>query len=119
MKIAIFIDGGNLYSKLKNLGIKRTSRFDFKTFLKSLTGDVSPSFIGYYVGQIRKEKGNAKSETLYANQQKLFAHLQVNTPGINIIRGHIQNCNGIKECRARRLLREQDVKLFEAKDLSK
>src|SRR3989344_570840 len=44
---------------------------------------------------IRKEKGNTKSELLYANQQKLFAHLQQTVPQIKIIRGHIQNYNGI------------------------
>ena len=95
MKIAVFIDGGNLYSKLKDLKIKHTSKFDFQNFLKTLTGGITPTFVGYYVGQVRKEKGNTKSEILYANQQKLFAHLQVNISGINIIRGHIQNCNGV------------------------
>lgn len=180
MRCAVFIDGGNFYSKLKDLKIKHTSKFDFQNFIKSITGGIAPSFVGYYVGQVRKEKGNLKSEMLYANQQKLFVHLQKNMPGVNIIRGHIQNHNGVykekgvdvrlaldiyklgtensydraillssdsdllpavkmvqqkgkeveyigfshlpsiallKECKAKRLLSERDVKPFEAKDL--
>lgn len=181
MKIAVFIDGGNFYGKLKDLKIKHTSRFDFQAFLKNITQGFQISFVGYYVGQVRKEKGNIKSEVLYANQQKLFAHLQSNIPGIKIIRGHIQNYNGVykekgvdvrialdlykmsaenaydraillssdsdllpavkmvqqngkeveymgfshlpsfallKECKAKRLLNDQDIRPFEAKDLS-
>lgn len=96
MKIAVFIDGGNLYGRLKDLGIKNTSKFDYKGFIQSLVKikirDLS--YIGYYVGQIRKEKSNEKSQELYAKQQRLFAHLQNNVPKLNIVRGHIQNFKG-------------------------
>lgn len=95
MKVAVFIDGSNFYGKLKELNIKHTSKFDFIGFAQNLTKGKSLTYIGYYVGQVRKEKGNAKSELLYANQQKLFAHLQKTIPQIKIIRGHIQNYNGI------------------------
>ena len=95
MKIAVFIDGSNFYSKLKELNIKHTGKFDFHSFVLSLTKKISPSYIGYYVGQVRKEKDNPKSELLYANQQKLFAHLQSSIPTVKIIRGHIQNYKGI------------------------
>ena len=54
-----------------------------------------PNYIGYYVGQIRKESYNPKSEFLYANQQKFFAYLQSVIPDIKIVRGHIQNYNGL------------------------
>lgn len=95
MKIAVFIDGSNLYSKLKDLKIQHTSKFDFKRFIYHLTKNIEPNYIGYYVGQVRKETNNPKSELLYANQQKLFAHLQSTIPQIKIIRGHIQNFNGV------------------------
>lgn len=95
MKIAIFIDGSNFYSKLKELRIKHTSHFDFNGFILSLTKGIKSVYTGYYVGQVRKEKNNPKSELLYSHQQKLFAHLQTNIPDIKIIRGHIQNYNGI------------------------
>lgn len=95
MKIAIFIDGSNFYSKLKEVKIKHTSHFDYHGFISYLTKNVKPVYVGYYVGQIRKEKNNPKSDLLYANQQKLFAHLQTNIPEVKIVRGHIQNYNGI------------------------
>lgn len=95
MKIAIFIDGSNLYRKLKKLKLKHTSNFDYNSFILSLTKRTVPAYVGYYVGQVRKENNNPKSEILYANQQKLFAHLKLNIPGVQIVRGHIQNYNGI------------------------
>lgn len=95
MKIAVFIDGSNFYSKLKELKIKHTSQFDYNGFILSLTKGTKPMYVGYYVGQVRKEKNNPKSELLYSHQQKLFAHLQANIPDIKIVRGHIQNYNGI------------------------
>lgn len=64
-------------------------------FLLNLTKGIKPAYIGYYVGQVRKEKNNPKSELLYSNQQKLFAHLQSTILGVKIVRGHIQNYNGI------------------------
>lgn len=95
MKIAIFIDGGNFYSKLKELAFDRTSQFDYSEFIQNLAKGHSLTYVGYYVGQVRKEKGNRKSETLYANQQKMFSCLESNVKGIVIVRGHIQNFNGV------------------------
>jgi len=95
MKVAIFIDGSNFYSKLKELQIQGTSKFDYNSFILYLSKNIAPVYIGYYVGQIRKEKDNQKSEALYSNQQKIFAHLESTVPSIKIIRGHIQNFNGV------------------------
>ena len=61
MKVAVFIDGSNFYGKLKELNIKHTSKFDFLGFVKTISKEKLPTYIGYYVGQVRKEKGNAKS----------------------------------------------------------
>jgi len=95
MKIAVFIDGSNFYSKLKELGVKHSSQFNYWGFIQSLTKNINPTYIGYYVGQTRKEKNNPKSQTLYANQQKFFAYLKSNIQGVQIVRGHIQNFNGV------------------------
>ncbi len=94
MRVAVFIDGSNLYCKLKDLQIKNTSKFDYFGFIKSLTKTDDLVYIGYYVGQIRKEEGNKKSQHLYSNQQKLFTYLESNIPNLQIVRGHIQNFNG-------------------------
>lgn len=94
MRTAVFIDGGNFYRKLKDLKIKNTSKFDYFSFIKSLIKSDELTYIGYYVGQIRKEENNEKSRLLYSNQQKLFTHLESNIQNLKIIRGHIQNFNG-------------------------
>jgi uncharacterized LabA/DUF88 family protein len=95
MKIAIFIDGSNLYSKLKGLRIKSTSNFNYLGFVKSLAKGEDVTYIGYYVGQVHIERNNQISETLYSNQQKFFHHLETQIPEVEIVRGHIQNYNGI------------------------
>lgn len=94
MRIAVFIDGSNLYSKLKATDIKHTSKFQYWNFILYLTRNVQPVYVGYYVGQIRKEDNNPKSGMLYKNQQKLFTYLQSIIPKLQIVRGHIQNHNG-------------------------
>lgn len=95
MKVAIFIDGSNLYSKLKGLGIKATSEFDYFRFANYLVKDSKIIYVGYYVGQVHVEKNNPRSEELYSNQQKFFHHLVTQIPNVEIVRGHIQNYNGI------------------------
>lgn len=95
MKVAVFIDGSNLYSKLKGLQVKATSEFDYLGFVKHLVKDGELTYVGYYVGQVRVEKNNPRSEALYSNQQKFFHHLSTQVPNIEIVRGHIQNLNGV------------------------
>lgn len=95
MKIAVFIDGGNLYRRLKELKIQHVSQFDFNGFIQFLSNGAASVYTGYYIGQIQKEKKNPKSNELYIKQQKAFAHLNATVPGMRIVRGHIQNNNGI------------------------
>lgn len=64
MRVAVFIDGSNFYRKLKDLKIKNTSKFNYFGFIKSLTKSEELTYIGYYVGQIRKEEKNEKSKLL-------------------------------------------------------
>lgn len=95
MKVAVFIDGSNLYSKLKGLRVKTTSEFDYTGFVKQLAKGEELVYVGYYVGQVQMEKNNPRSEALYSNQQKFFHRLSTQIPDIEIVRGHIQNFNGV------------------------
>jgi len=90
MKIAVFIDGGNLYRRLKEINIKSTSIFDYAGFVNFVANNNPPGYIGYYIGQIKYDEGDQKTMQLYANQQKLFKYLENSIPSIKIIRGHIQ-----------------------------
>lgn len=77
----IFIDGGNFYFKLKDMSQNLSRRysllqFRFRDFSEWIVGDSKLVDIRYYVGAIKRENHNEKSEIMYANQQKLFRKLQ-------------------------------------------
>ena len=76
----IFIDGNNLYFKLKELsaGLNRRIHlldFNFRGLSGYLAGINELVDIRYYIGAIKRQN-NEKSEEMYANQQKLIAKLQ-------------------------------------------
>ncbi|MBI2626513.1 MAG: NYN domain-containing protein [Candidatus Nealsonbacteria bacterium] len=77
-RVIIFLDGSNFYHRLKDseLGFKQLLDFDYRKFAEWLAhGRIMVDCI-YYVGLVRKEVGNTKSEKLVRDQQKLFANLQ-------------------------------------------
>lgn len=91
-KVIVFIDGGNFYFKLKEMSQKLDRRyslldFRFKDFCKWLTGENELVEIRYYLGAMKRENNNEKSEIMYANQQKLFRKLQ--NQNISIILGQL------------------------------
>jgi len=88
----IFIDGGNFYFKLKGLSSildkkYSLSEFNFREFSEWLIKPNNLSEIRYYLGAVKREKNNEKSEKLYADQQKFIGKLQ--QQNINIILGQI------------------------------
>jgi len=80
-KAFVFIDGNNFYFKLKDLTAQIDGRFslldfDFKRFAKWLVEPNKLIEVHYYLGAIRRQKNNKKSEEMYADQQRLFRKLQ-------------------------------------------
>lgn len=79
MRVVVFIDGSNFYHRLKYLTIGKDNlsllNFDFVSFCKWLCRDDSLVEIRYYVGAVKQQKNNAKSEKMYADQQHLFFKL--------------------------------------------
>ena len=77
---AIFVDGGNWYFKMKELlsPAKKKPRvdFDLRSFCMHLVGDDEMVGVYYYIGKLKRKKGNEKSEQMYAKQQQLIRHLQ-------------------------------------------
>ncbi len=85
-KTIVFIDGGNFYFKLKEMSKKFDKKyslmnFRFKDFCRCVAGENELLEIRYYLGAVKREVNNEKSEVMYANQQRLFRKLQ----GQNII----------------------------------
>ena len=77
-RVIIFLDGSNFYHRLKDpeLGFTQLLDFDYKGFAEWLAHGRQIIDCIYYVGLVRKEVGNVKSEELVRDQQKLFARLQ-------------------------------------------
>ena len=80
MRIIIFIDGSNFYHQLKQLGgnVEKIPLLNFRLadFGKWLCNDNEIVKIRYYIGAVRRQKNNEKSEKMYADQQRLFFKLQ-------------------------------------------
>lgn len=76
----VFVDGGNWYFKLKELLalVRKKPRIDFdvRGLAKHLVGSNQLKGIHYYIGKIKRKRGDKKSEELYAKQQKLIGFLQ-------------------------------------------
>lgn len=91
-KAFVFIDGGNFYFKLKELTSKLDGKysltdFNFRKFAEWLVEPNELLEIRYYLGAIKRERNNPKSERLYADQQKLIGKLQ--QQNINITLGQV------------------------------
>lgn len=77
----VFIDGSNFYFKLKRLvndfdDDLHLLDFSFRQFAKWLVKPNKLIEIHYYIGAIKRRRGNTKSEKMYANQQRLIGKLQ-------------------------------------------
>lgn len=91
-KAFIFIDGSNFYFKLKEMSQKLGKKysllnFNFRKFCEWLVGENELLEIRYYLGAVKRENNNEKSEIMYANQQKLIGKLQQQK--INITLGQL------------------------------
>ena len=92
-KVAIYIDGGNTYKRLKNLGIPdKSNRFDYSAFVKHLIGDRNLISKRYYIGMVRNVDNSEKAEKMVRGQQKFLDGLQAE--GFEIKRGKIMYDGG-------------------------
>jgi uncharacterized LabA/DUF88 family protein len=96
-RIAVFIDGSNLYFKLRSpyVDIKHLIKFDYKGLIKWLAQDRDLVHLGYYVGVVRAEKDNKRNQVLRKQQQRLFSHLTCPAQNFIIKKGYILGNDGI------------------------
>lgn len=85
----VFIDGNNFYFKLKELSSQIGGKFslldfNFYAFAEHLVRPNKLVGVQYYIGALRRQRGNAKSEKMYADQQKLLANLQRQGIGVTL-----------------------------------
>lgn len=97
-RAAVFIDGSNLYFKLRSLIPEKMDfiRYRYRDLATSLLRpDEQLAYIGYYVGVVRDTKraqDHAKTLELIQNQQKLFEQLRHQQ--IDIVKGYLLERNG-------------------------
>ena len=86
-KFVIF-DGSNFYHGSKKLAPEvHLTNFDYRKLAELITGS-KDNAIQYCVGEIKRQRGNPKSERMYAGQQTLFYNLE--QQAITIKKGFMQ-----------------------------
>ncbi len=77
-RVAIYIDGGNTYRKLKDMGLPEDDkRFDFDAFISNILAGRKLISKRYYVGIVRNHDGSTKSEKLVKKQQQHLERLKL------------------------------------------
>ena len=93
IRIAIYIDGSNLYHKLKNLNIKKTSDFNYQALCKFLAQKRKLISSRYYVGAVRAKSDDQLGQLKRINQQKFFNNLE--KQNIVVKQGYLMETAGI------------------------
>lgn len=91
-RIAILVDGSNLYHYLRELKLTGLAEFNYKAFAQFLARGRTVMSATYYIGKVRS-RGDAKGEELRRWQQRLVARLQ--SMGWNVEFGHMMENNGV------------------------
>ena len=95
-KIAIFIDGGNFYRKIRESTlIPKGTRFDYDKFVEFLAKGRNIISKSYYIGIVRNYDKSKKSQKMIESQQKFLSGLE--NIGYKIKRGKIVYDNKIRE----------------------
>ncbi|MEK9165648.1 MAG: NYN domain-containing protein [Patescibacteria group bacterium] len=94
-KIAVYIDGSNLYFKLKSLGIKNLSRFNYRKFIQYLAINKRIIYAGYYIGLVRAKDNDAKGQRLRKAQINLLNYLRSKTQLFTIRKGYLMENEGV------------------------
>lgn len=95
-KVAVLIDGSNLYHKLRapEIGLRNLIRFDYRGLAEWLAKGRKIVRLAYYVGAIRTSMKNIKGQNLRKQQQKLFSHLQSPSQRFQINHGDMMKTDG-------------------------
>lgn len=99
-RVAIFIDGSNLYYRLRapEFELPNLTHYDYAGLAHYLADGRQITFKGYYVGVVRvnpKSPHKEKAEQMRQQQVKLFGHLQSKKQGFEIKRGFLMENDGV------------------------
>lgn len=92
----MYIDGSNLYHKLKGLGIKNITYFQYGNLAEWLTREDRQIIAKrYYVGAIRAKEKDKKAIKMQESQVRLFNHLGSKSQGYSVQRGYLMKNDGV------------------------
>lgn len=94
-RVAVFIDGSNLYFKLKSLGVKNLSRFNYRQFIQWLAINKRIVYAGYYIGIVRAKNNDIKGQKLRKAQINLFNYLRSQSQCFTIRKGYLMENDGV------------------------
>ncbi len=94
-KVAVFIDGGNLYRLLKQHKILPQKRFDYSGLVDFVLRGRELVSKGYYVGIVRNHDNTESSQRMVDGQQKFLSNLE--KQNFHIERGRIVYDHDIRE----------------------
>lgn len=94
-RVAIYIDGSNLYYKLRDCEIKNITYFGYAALSDWLARERKIIAKRYYVGVVRTKEGDVKSKKMQEAQVKLFNHLQSKKENFNVQRGYLMKNDGV------------------------
>lgn len=94
-RIFVIIDGNNFYHRLKELKLKNLLNFNYEKFTQFLIGKRSLVFKKYYIGAIRAERNNPKTQKLWRDQRILLGKLQKQSWQIGL--GHMLKTDNYHE----------------------
>jgi len=94
-RIAVYIDGSNLYYKLRDLKISNTTYFRYGNFAEWLARGNKVVAKRYYVGVVRAKENDKKGQKLRKNQRRLFNYLSSPKEGFIVKRGVIMKNDGV------------------------
>ena len=94
-RIAIYVDGSNLYYKLRDLELPNITYFRYGNFAEWLARGNKITAKRYYVGVVRAKENDKKGQKLRKNQRRLFNHLSSPKEGFVVKRGVIMKNDGV------------------------
>lgn len=76
-RIAVYIDGGNIYKRLKEIKIpEKKKKFDYSAFIDYLVDNRKLISKRYYVGIVKNFDNSEKGENMVKGQQKFLESLR-------------------------------------------
>lgn len=91
-RTAVFIDGSNLYHKLKDLKVEKSTNFDYYGLCNLLARGRKLTSCRYYVGVVRAKENDARGQKMRIAQTKLFENLRKQK--ISLFYGYLMDSGG-------------------------